>query len=76
MTYEYPAIFSRQRLDTGPLLASFVAPAGDVSSWAEVERLSHGGSGHQRLRSEARVRAIARFLAQDERNTIASRRVV
>ena len=76
MTYEYPAIFSRQRAGAGPLTASFVAPAGDVAAWAEVDRLKHEGTGHQRLWSESRVRAIARFLQQDERNTIPTALVV
>lgn len=76
MAYEYPAIFSRQRASNGPLVASFVAPAGDVAAWAEVERLTLGGTGHQRLRSESRVRAIARFLEQDRRNTIPTALVV
>ena len=76
MTYSYSAIFSRQRAGVGPLLASFFAPAGDVAAWAEVERLKHEGPGHQRLRSESRVRAIARFLEQDERNTIPTALVV
>ena len=76
MTYKYSAIFSRQRAGTGPLLASFVAPAGDVAAWAEVNRLKHEGTGHQRLWSESRVRAIARFLQQDERNTIPTALVV
>ncbi len=76
MVYEYSAIFSRQRVGVGPMLASFVAPAGDVAKWAEVERLKHEGTGHQRLRNESRVRAIARFLQQDERNTIPTALVV
>ena len=76
MTYEYSAIFSRQRTESGPLLASFVAPAGEIAEWAEVERLKHEGPGHQRLRSEARVRAIARFLKEDARNTIPTALVV
>lgn len=75
MVYEYPAVFSRQRDGAGPLMASFVAPAGDISAWAEVNRLKHEGTGHQRLRSESRVRAIARFL-QEERNTIPTALVV
>ena len=76
MVYTYSAIFSCQRAGAGPLVASFVAPAGDVAAWAEVERLQHEGPGHQRLRSESRVRAIARFLEQDERNTIPTALVV
>jgi len=76
MAYEYPAIFSRQRADAGPLVASFVAPSGEIERWAEVQRLKHDGPGHQRLRSESRVRAITRFLEQDERNTIPTSVVV
>ena len=41
MAYEYSAVFSRQRTGAGPLLASFVAPAGEIAAWAEVERLKH-----------------------------------
>lgn len=76
MTYKYSAIFSRQRDGAGPLVASFVAPAGEVVAWAEVDRLKHDGKGQQRLRRESRVRAIARFLQQDERNTIPTSLVV
>ena len=76
MAYTYSAIFSRQRGDTGPLLASFVAPAGEVIAWAEVDRLKHEGTGHQRLRNKSRVRAITRFLDQDERNTIPTALVI
>ena len=76
MTYKYPAIFTRQRGDDGPMLVSFVAPAGEVAEWAQVNRLSHGGDGHQRLRSESRVRAITRFLEHDARNTIPTALVV
>ncbi len=76
MTYRYSAIFSRQRGVAGPLVASFVAPAGEVAAWAEVDRLKHVGKGQQRLRRESRVRAIARFLQQDERNTIPTSLVV
>jgi DGQHR domain-containing protein len=76
MAYKYSAIFSRQRAGVGPLLAFFVAPAGDVATWAEVERLKYESTGYQRLRSESRVQAIARFLQQDERNTIPTALVV
>lgn len=75
MVYTYSAIFSRQRAGDGPLVASFVAPVRDIASWADVERLKHEGTGHQRLRSESRVRAIDRFL-EDERNTIPTALVV
>ncbi|WP_419921881.1 DGQHR domain-containing protein [Candidatus Poriferisodalis sp.] len=76
MAYEYPAIYTKQRGDNGPLLASFVAPAGDIAAWAEVSRLRHDSTGHQRLRSASRVRAIERFLQQDLRNTIPTALIV
>ena len=76
MHYSYPAIFSRQRGLEGPLVATFIAPAGDIAKWAEIERIKHEGSGHQRLKNEARVRAIKRFLDQDIRNTIPTALVV
>ena len=76
MAYKYSAVFSRQRAGAGPLLASFVAPAGEVAAWAEVDRLQHKGKSHGRRRSESRVRAIARFIQQDERNTIPTALVV
>lgn len=76
MTYEYPAIYSKQRVGQGPLLASFVAPAGQISEWASVSRLTHAGTGHQRLRNASRVRAIERFLEQDDRNAIPTSLIV
>ena len=76
MQYKYPAIFSRQRGEAGPLVATFVAPAGEIAQWAEIERIKHEGSGHQRLKNESRVRAIKRFLDQDTRNTIPTALVV
>jgi DGQHR domain-containing protein len=73
MPFTYPAIFTRQR--GGPdggavLLATFTAPVGEVVRWAAVERLTVTGEGHQRLRNEAKIRAISRFLDLDPRNTI------
>ena len=76
MSYKYPAIFSRQRGKEGPLVATFVAPAGEIAKWAEIERIKHEGGGHQRLKNESRVRAIRRFLGQDIRNTIPTALVV
>lgn len=72
MLFSYPAIYTRQRGpdSDGVLLASFTAPVGEVVKWASVHRLNVEGSGHQRLRNKAKVRAISRFLALDERNTI------
>lgn len=72
MTITYPAIFTRQRGDgdDGVLLATFTAPVGEVAKWASVERLNVDGKGHQRLKNQAKVRAIKRFLELDSRNTI------
>lgn len=76
MTYTYPAIYTRQRQGDWPLFATFAAPAGEIAQWATISRLKHDGSGHQRLRSESRVRAITRYMEQDDRNTIPSALVV
>lgn len=76
MPYEYKAVFSRQRDPAGPLLASFVAPAGEVAAWADVRRSKHEDNSHQRLRNESKIRAITRFLDLDERNTIPTALVV
>ena len=72
MPFSYPAIYTRQRGadSSGVLLASFAAPVGEVVKWASVHRLNVEGKGHQRLRNKAKVRAISRFLALDDRNTI------
>lgn len=72
MPYTYPAIYTRQRDsgDGGVVLATFTAPVGEVVKWAAVERLTVAGDGHQRLRNEAKIRAITRFLSRDSRNTI------
>lgn len=73
MSFTYPAIEVQQRshLDA-PRLLLFAAPAGDISQWAEIARLDHRGEGHQRRRNEAKVRAIAKYLEADDRNTIPS----
>ncbi|MGL5824192.1 MAG: DGQHR domain-containing protein [Nocardioides sp.] len=71
MTFSYPAIFTRPRGDSdGVLLATFTAPVGEVTKWASIERLNVDGKGHQRLKNQAKVRAIKRFLELDSRNTI------
>lgn len=73
MSYNYPAIYTRQRGSAegnGVLLAIFTAPVGEVVSWAVVERLTVGGEGHQRLQNKAKVLAITRYLKLDSRNTI------
>lgn len=76
MKFQYPAIYTRQRDEQGPLFATFVAPAGEIAQWAEISRIKHDGSGHQRLRSESRVQAISRYLEQDNQNSIPTALVV
>lgn len=76
MTFTYPAIINRQRAGDAPLFACFVAPAGEIVEWAEVERITHEGDGHQRLRNASRIRAIKRFLNFDNRNTVPTALIV
>jgi DGQHR domain-containing protein len=67
----YPAIYTRQRDNPGaPLFATFVAPVGEIMQWASIERISPQGGGAQRLRNEAKVHALSRFLELELRNTI------
>lgn len=73
MSYTYPAIEVIQRsTDDAPRLLVLAAPAGEISSWADVERLNLEGEGHQRRRNESKIRAIHKFLDSDDRNTIPS----
>ena len=73
MSYTYPALTMEQRSSgDAPRLLVFSAPAGEIAQWANVERLTVTGEGVQRRRNEAKVRAIARFLEVDERNTLPS----
>lgn len=53
-----------------PRQVLFAAPAHEILKWAHVERLTLRGTGAQRLKNNAKVRAIARFLRLDSRNTI------
>jgi DGQHR domain-containing protein len=69
MNFEYPALFSRQR-DAAPKSVLFSAPVGELLTWATIDRLAHEGTGHQRAKNEAKVRAIGRFLELDNRNSI------
>jgi DNA-sulfur modification-associated len=78
MPYQYSAIFTRQRStsETGPVVATFAAPVGDLLEWTTIQRISIGGSGHQRIKNEAKVRAISRFLRLDTRNSIPTALIV
>jgi DGQHR domain-containing protein len=48
----------------------FSAPAGEIASWADVERLGESEKGHQRRQNDSKVTAIARYLELEPRNTI------
>jgi DGQHR domain-containing protein len=66
----YQALRLRQRGTSAPELVLFVAPVKDILSFAKVNELSPSTRGPQREHKEARVQAIARFLAADKTNTI------
>lgn len=71
MSYRYSVIQTDQRpVATAPSLVLFAAPAAEIAQWASVERLGLGGEGVQRRRNESKVRAVARFLEKDDRNTL------
>lgn len=72
-TYTYSCISVVQRHDGEvPRQVLFSAPAQEILEWARVDRLTiaPADSGNQRLLNKAKVRAIARFLKGDARNTI------
>ena len=73
MSHTYSAIEIAQRTNPdAPRLILFAAPSGEIIEWADVARLDLQGEGHQRRRNEAKIRAITKFLAADDRNTIPS----
>jgi DGQHR domain-containing protein len=78
MPYQYPAIFTRQRAASAsaPIVATFAAPAKDLLEWTTINQLTVGGPGHQRIRNEAKVRAISRFLRLDDHNSIPTALIV
>lgn len=78
MDYSYQAFVFHQRADgNGPMLALFHAPAGEVSAWADVDRLSHDNPlGPQREPKKSRINSIRRFFADDPQNTIPTAIVV
>jgi hypothetical protein len=78
MQYAYDAFVFHQRADgNGPLLAMFHAPAGEVSQWADVDRLGPDNRlGPQREPNKSRINSIRRFFADDPSNTIPTAIVV
>jgi len=73
---EYQGIYFRQRGLSGPAVVVFHAPVGEVLEWAEVDELGPSTTGPQREESDAKVRAIAKFLENDARNIIPTAAVV
>ena len=77
MSFEYPAIFSKQRDTEGaPLSACFTAPVGQIRRFTAFDHLSTTGTGHQRLKNASKVKALTRFLELDARNTIPTALIV
>jgi DGQHR domain-containing protein len=78
MEYTYQAFIFHQRADgNGPTLALFHAPAGQVSAWADVDRLAHDNRlAPQREPKKSRINSIRRFFADDPQNTIPTAIVV
>lgn len=72
MNFEYDAFVFQQRVDgNGPTLALFLAPAGEVSQWADVDRLGpENRLAPQREPNKSRIASIKRFFDADPRNTI------
>jgi DGQHR domain-containing protein len=72
MQYSYQAFIFHQRPNRqGPKLALFHAPSGEVSAWADVDRLAHDNRlGPQREPKKSRINSIKRFFADDSQNTI------
>ena len=67
-----PCILFKQRDGAHALqFALFATTPGDLLSWASIQRRHEDERGQQRRLSTAKIRAIAKFLQQDERNTIA-----
>jgi len=70
-TFRYECLVSHQRSTAGaPTFLLFHAPAGEILQWAAIKRLEEEPGAPQRRTSPAKVKAIRRFLATDERNTI------
>lgn len=78
MEYTYQAFVFKQRADgNGPTLTMFLAPAGEVSAWADVDRLNHDNRlAPQREPKKSRINSIRRFFADDPQNTIPTAIVV
>jgi DGQHR domain-containing protein len=67
--FTYDAFGFKQRNAHGPQLVVFVAPVNEILKFSSVDELSPSKPGPQREKKDARVQAIAKFLA-DKSNTI------
>lgn len=70
--YRYACtVFSQRSGPAAPLFCIFAASAGDILSWADIERLGPGVKGVQRRENVAKRRQIRTFL-EEKGNTIPS----
>lgn len=70
-TKEYCAFIFKQRSNENvPLFCLFHAPVEEVLEWAEVKRLEEEPGAPQRRTSPAKVKAVAKFIEEDSRNSI------
>lgn len=70
-TKKYCAFIFRQRdHDDVPLFCLFHAPVGEILEWATVKRLEEEPGAPQRRTSPAKVKAVAKFIEEDARNSI------
>ncbi|GEM_PF-705927 len=71
-TFVYDALSYAQVSDkNAPRFVLFHAPAGDIVQWADVDRLApQNPTGAQRPLHPLKVNKVAKYIAQDKRNTI------
>jgi DGQHR domain-containing protein len=70
-TYKYYALSYRQRGANAPRFLLFHAPAEDIKTWADVDRMSpNNPTGAQRPLRELKYKKITRFFAAAAQNTI------
>lgn len=70
-SFEYSCLFYKQR-PTGlsaPPFCLFHAPASEILSWADIERLEASPDGAQRSANKTKVKSVSRYL-EHEANTI------
>jgi DGQHR domain-containing protein len=67
-----PCLVFQQRLEQGSQrFAIFAATPFELLTWATIQRRSEHENGQQRRLSQAKIKAISKFLGQDPRNIIA-----